>query len=193
MTASRALPLSGRQEELLDALTDLFLARGFRGLTLADLAAELSCSKSTLYALAPSKHTLAARVVEHFFRRAAARVEAGVARRRRAAPRVRAYLDGIAEQLAAASPAFLADVAADPVTRGSYERHTAFAADRVRALLAAGQRSGEFRAVHAVFAGEVVAAAMDAIERGGVSERTGLTHAQAYAQLASLVLAAAGA
>lgn len=182
--------LTGRQGVLLDRLTDLFLARGFRGSTLDELAADLSCSKSTLYALAPSKEQLAATVVEHFFRRAAVRVEQGVARRRTAATRVREYLLGVAGELSAASPAFLADVAAHPVTRASYERHTAIAADRVRALVAAGVASGDFRAVDPVFLGEVVAAAMDAIERGGVTQRTGLTHADAYGQLAALVLAA---
>ena len=182
--------LTGRQGVLLDQLTELFLARGFRGFTLEDIAGELSCSKSTLYALAGSKEQLAARVVEYFFRRAAGHVEAQVARRRSPAARVREYLLAVAGELAAASPAFLADVAANPLTRGSYERHTAIAADRIRELVAAGVESGDFRAVDPVFLGEVVAAGMDAIERGGVTTRTGLTHAQAYAQLAALVLAA---
>ncbi|MHA3702126.1 TetR/AcrR family transcriptional regulator [Jatrophihabitans sp. YIM 134969] len=182
--------LTGRRGALLDQLTDLFLARGIRGFTLEDLATELSCSKSTLYALAPSKEQLAARVVEYFFRRAARRVETQVARRRSPAARVREYLLAVAGELSAASPTFLADVAANALTRGSYERHTAIAADRIRALVAAGVESGDFRAVDPVFLGEVVAAGMDAIERGGVTSRTGLTHAEAYAQLAALVLAA---
>lgn len=181
--------LTGRRGELLDRLTDLFLARGFRGSTLGDVAAELSCSKSTLYALAASKEQLAARAVEHFFRRAAGRVEADVARRRSPAARVREYLLGVAGELAAASPTFLADVASNALTRASYERHTAIAADRIRSLVAAGVESGDFRSVDPVFLGEVVAAAMDAIERGGITSRTGLTHAEAYAQLAALVLA----
>ena len=182
--------LTGRQSALLDQLTDLFLTRGFRGFTLEDLAVELSCSKSTLYALATSKEQLASRVVEYFFRRAAGRVETQVVRRRSPAARVREYLLAVASELAAASPTFLADVAANPLTRGSYERHTAIAADRIRALVAAGVESGDFRAVDPVFLGEVVAAGMDAIERGGVTTRTGLTHAEAYAQLAALVLSA---
>lgn len=190
LRADGTTALTGRQGVLLDQLTDLFLTRGFRGFTLEDLATELSCSKSTLYALAASKEQLAARVVEYFFRRAAGRVEAHVDRRRSAAARVREYLLAVAAELAAASPTFLADVAANPLTRGSYERHTAIAADRIRALVAAGVESGDFRAVDPVFLGEVVAAGMDAIEHGGVTTRTGLTHAEAYAQLAALVLAA---
>src|SRR5262249_37346702 len=47
--------LTGRQRALLAELEELFLAEGFLGFTLDDLAAKTRCSKSTLYALAPSK------------------------------------------------------------------------------------------------------------------------------------------
>jgi hypothetical protein len=42
--------------------------------------------------------------------------------------------------------------------------------------------------VHAAFVGEVVAATMQEIQRGEVSARTGLTDAEAYAELASLIV-----
>lgn len=180
--------LTTRQETLLDQLTELFLTEGFRAFTLEGLARRLRCSKSTLYALSHSKEQLAARTVEHFFVRAAVRVEAAVATQRCAAARVQAYLEGVAAELATASGAFLSDVAANPVTRRSYERHTHVAANRVRELIAEGVAAAEFQDVHARFAGEVTAAAMDAIERGGVTVRTGLSHAEAYGQLAALVL-----
>ena len=47
-----------RQSELLDRLLVLFLEQGFSRFTLDDLAAELRCSKTTLYALAPSRTVL---------------------------------------------------------------------------------------------------------------------------------------
>ena len=64
--------LTTRQAQLLDQLEELFLAEGFAGFTLEDLAVRLHCSKTTLYALAGSKEQLAVRVVRHFFRRATA-------------------------------------------------------------------------------------------------------------------------
>ena len=60
--------LTARQRALLADLEALFLAEGFAAFTLDDLAGRLRCSKSTLYALAPSKEQLAVKVVTHFFR-----------------------------------------------------------------------------------------------------------------------------
>ena len=57
-----------RQRDLLDGLQALFLAEGFRYLSLDVLAARLRCSKTTLYALAPSKEQLAVAVVTHYFK-----------------------------------------------------------------------------------------------------------------------------
>ncbi|MFD6073446.1 TetR/AcrR family transcriptional regulator, partial [Amycolatopsis lurida] len=51
---SRRQP-TARQRALLSELEAVFLAEGFSQFTLDDLAARLHCSKSTLYALAPSK------------------------------------------------------------------------------------------------------------------------------------------
>lgn len=66
---------TARQRALLRELEELFLAEGFVEFTLDDLAARLRCSKSTLYALAASKEQLAVKVVAHFFKGAAERIE----------------------------------------------------------------------------------------------------------------------
>jgi AcrR family transcriptional regulator len=185
--------LSPRQQAVLDAVVDLILRQGFSSLSLDDLAVRARCSKSTLYTLAGSKEQLVARCVEHYFRRAAARIEEQVARRRTSATRLRTYLSAVAEELDAASEAFLGDVAAHEATRRSYQNHTHAAAERVRQIVSDGIAAGEFDPVHARFLGEVTAAAMDAIERGGITERTGLSHSQAYAELAALTLSTVGA
>ncbi len=182
--------LTPRQSGVLDALVDLFLAQGFRDLGLDDMAAHVRCSKSTLYSLAGSKEQLVARCVEHFFRRAAEHVEARVAAEPSPVGRVREYLLAVAAELDAASDVFLDDVADNPATRHSYERHTQIAANRVRDLVGA---ASELDPVRSRFLGELAAATMDAIERGGVTQRTGLSHAEAYAELATVVLAAADA
>src|SRR6476659_10876952 len=110
----RSMPgtLTTRQVDLLDRLTDLVVAEGFAHLTLDDLAARLRCSKTTLYALAPSKDQLAVRVVNNFFRRSTALVESRVEARRAPRRRIEAYRDAIAEALQPASRRFIDDVAA---------------------------------------------------------------------------------
>jgi uncharacterized protein YoaH (UPF0181 family) len=62
------------------------------------------------------------------------------------------------------------------------------AAERVRRLIAEGVSGGAFREVHAAFVGEVAAATMRQIQQGELKARTGLSDAEAYEQLASLIV-----
>lgn len=188
MPAARTRRPTPRQAELLDRLLDLFLAEGFSQFTVEDLAARLHCSKSTLYALAASKDRLAAEVVRYFFRRAAARVEARIARTTSAGERLAGYLAGVSEELRPASRQFLDDVAAFDATREAYARNSRAAADRVRAFIHEGMTAGEFRDVPEAFVAEMVGATIAAIQRGEVGERTGLSDAAAFEALAAFLL-----
>ena len=88
--------LTPRQSGLRDALVDLFLAKGFRQLTLDDIAAELSCSKRTLYALADSKEQLVLLAVREFFRASTEQVETAIARTRAPGRRLTGYREAVA-------------------------------------------------------------------------------------------------
>jgi len=182
--------LTPRQRQLQDALVELVLAEGFRAATVEDVAARLGCSKRTLYALAASKEQLALLAVREFFRRATGAVEEAIATTRSPARRVTRYLEAVAEQLRPASPAFRADVAAFPPAAEVYEQNATAAAARVRALIEEGISAGAFRRVPAAFVGEVVTATMRRITSGEVGAATGLDDAQAYTELARLVVAA---
>lgn len=176
--------------QLRDELLTLFLAEGFSHFTVDEVAARLGCSKRTLYSLAPSKDELAASAVRRFFARATESVEAAVAGVRSPERRVTAYLEAIADALAPASREFLTDVTRTPATRTVYEQNTAVAATRMRELLADGARTGAFRRVRTDFVAEVVTGTMRQIGSGAMQQATGLTDAQAYAQLARLVVSA---
>ncbi len=180
--------LTARQAQLLDQLEELFLAEGFAGFTLDDLAERLHCSKSTLYALAGSKEQLAARVVRHFFRKAAAAVEAQAVDEDDPGLRVTAYLTAVARALAPAGPAFRRDLERFEPARAVYERHTALAADRVRRLVDEGVAAGRFRQVHPALVADTVTTLMFRIGRGETGRATGLSDAAAYRELAALLL-----
>ncbi len=182
--------LTTRQRQLVGELLELFLAEGFADLTLDDIAARLGCSKRTLYALADSKEQLAVRTVRYFFRQATEQVETAIARTRSPAARVTRYLEAVAAALRPAGTQFLRDVDRQAATREVYEQNTAAAAVRVRELIDEGIRTGAFRQVSAVFVGEVVTATMRRITSGELGQATGLDDAQAYAELAKLVVAA---
>ncbi|MEP9392912.1 TetR/AcrR family transcriptional regulator [Gordonia sp. VNQ95] len=176
-----------RRGVLFDALLALVLAEGFAHLSVADLAARLTCSKSTLYTLADSKEQLVTKTVTHFFRTATDSVEDKVAQASSARDAVITYLIAVGEALTPASPRFMADLHAFAPTRELYERNTAAAASRVRALIDAGVTSGEFRDVNAAFAADLAASMMSRIQRREVAATTGLDDAQAYRQLAAIL------
>jgi AcrR family transcriptional regulator len=176
-----------RQMRLFDDLVDLFTAEGFAVLTLDGISARLRCSKSTLYSLADSKEQLVTAVVIHFFRRATDAVEQDVAKVVGARERVTAYLLAVGDALGAASDRFMADLDAFAPARDIYEKNTRIAANRVRELIAEGVAAGEFRDVHAAFAGELAATMMAGIQQRRVRETTGLDDAEAYRELAALL------
>lgn len=179
---------TARQQALFNALEELFLAKGFVDFTLDDLAAELSCSKSTLYALAPSKEQLAVRVVRRFFKGAAHTIEQHVATLTDARERIDAYLAGVSAELHRASSQFMRDIASFKPARDEYERNSRAASERIQQFIAEGVDQGVFREVHAGLVAELVGVLIEGIQTGVVGERTGVTDAEAFSALADLLL-----
>jgi predicted alpha-1,6-mannanase (GH76 family) len=178
---------SARRSELLAGLVEIFLAEGFGGFSLEDLAVRLQCSKSTLYGVAPSKEQLITAVVRAFFRRATERVEARLAAETDPVRRISVYLEAIAGELAPASAAFYADLDSFDPAHEIYSRNTVLAARRVRDLVADAEQPG--RPVDAVFIGAVAAKAMESIQQGELRSLTSLDDAMAYRALADLIVA----
>jgi AcrR family transcriptional regulator len=179
---------TARHRELLDQLVELFLTEGFAAFTLADLTVRLHCSKSTLYALGHSKETVTVNVLKRFFQNATERIEARAAAPAEPAERIVAYLRAVADELRAASPLFMRDIAANPAARAVYEKNTRIAATRVHELIADGVRRGEFRHVNGAFVADVVASVMVRIQSGELERAVGLHDAEAYDELAALVI-----
>ncbi|MTD56935.1 TetR/AcrR family transcriptional regulator [Amycolatopsis pithecellobii] len=180
--------LTARQRVLLTELEKLFLVEGFIDFTLDDLAAKMHCSKSTLYALAPSKEQLAVRVVAHFFRGAAEEMEKRIADLDDARAIIEAYLAGIAQYLNRASPAFMRDINDFPPARAAYEMNSRAAAAHLRSFIARGVEDGVFRDVHATLIAEMAGVLVESIQSGVVGSRAGVSDAEAFTALAELLL-----
>jgi AcrR family transcriptional regulator len=179
---------SPRQADVFERLVSLTLDRGFANYTLEQAAILLRCSKSTIYALAGSREQLIRAVVVAFFRRAAERVEQRVAAESDRVRRIQVYLLAVADELRPASAEFMDDVAGFAPTREIYERNTAIAAQRVRELILDGIESKDFRDVPTAFIAEVVSSVMVRIQQRVVAKNTGLSDAEAYADLANLIV-----
>ena len=179
---------TARQDELFSQLVELFLREGFSEITLAEAATRLRCSKTTIYSLASSREQLVRSAVVHFFKGAAERVEQKLAAATDPADRIAVYLRAVGDELRPASAAFVDDVAAFPPANEIYERNTQIAAGRVRELISEGVDHGSFRPVPAAFVAEAVTAVMVRIQQRQISAATGLTDAQSYDELATLIV-----
>src|SRR3546814_9681844 len=84
------------------------LARGFAGLTVAEIARELQCSRRALYELEPSRDDLIARVVRRFFARTGHDAEIAITSANTRRGQALAYLSS--QELARSSPRFQADL-----------------------------------------------------------------------------------
>jgi AcrR family transcriptional regulator len=179
---------TARQRALLADLEALFLAEGFAAFTLDDIAARLRCSKSTLYALAPSKEQLAVKVVAQFFRGAAERIEERIAEIDDAPKLIGEYLAGVAEHLNRASATFMRDIAEFAPARETYQVNSRFAAQRIRAFIDKGVADGVFRDVHARLIAEMTGLIVEGIQTGVLAQRTEVSDAEAFTALGELLL-----
>ncbi|MEA5358904.1 TetR/AcrR family transcriptional regulator [Amycolatopsis sp., V23-08] len=179
---------TARQRALLADLEALFLAEGFAAFTLDDIAGRLRCSKSTLYALAPSKEQLAVKVVAQFFRGAAERIEERIAGIDDAPKLIGEYLAGVAEHLNRASATFMRDIAEFAPARETYQVNSRFAAQRIRAFIDKGVADGVFRDVHARLVAEMTGLIVEGIQTGVLAQRTEVSDAEAFTALGELLL-----
>ena len=178
-----------RREQLIEQLEDLILTEGFAHVTMDGLAAQLQCSKSTLYAVAAGKDRAVQAVLKHFFRQATTRIEERVAPIADPAERIAVYLASVGDEMRRMSRKCHVDMVADDETFEIWALNALASAQRVREFIGEGVEAGVFRGVHAAFVGETVSLLVDAIQHGELLERTGLSSGEAYTELSELVLA----
>lgn len=182
-----------RREQLMGRIEDLILDQGFTSVTMDEIAAAVRASKSTLYALSPSKESLVATVIGRFFEDMTQMAEKQIAAVDSKRDRVAIYLSALGHAMKRMSRDCYDDVLTLPATEAIYEAHSRGAAERVQEFIEAGTEANEFRAANAKFIGRAVSLLMDGIQHGQLITDTGLTTAEAYTELGSLILNALGA
>jgi AcrR family transcriptional regulator len=154
-----ARSLSPRQQEVLDVVEAVFLRDGIRAVRIGELAAEASCSRSTLYELAASKEDLLLLVLDRMMRRIMRRGARAIEAAADPLDRVRAMLMSGALDFAALGPRFLEAVRQHPPARLLFDRRIGEGRDALQMLIDDAVRTGHFRPVNAA----VVAEAMFAV------------------------------
>jgi len=178
---------SARQEELLDALETIVLSEGFGGLTVGDLARRLSCSRSTLYALAPSKEELFLALEERLLNRVQATAQACAERETDPTKRLIGYIAGAIESVRDVGTPYLAEVSAYAPARQLLAEFQRTTISQLRTLIEAGIAEGAFHALNARLAAEVLDAAVSRIQDPRVLAETGLTASEALEHVSQLL------
>jgi AcrR family transcriptional regulator len=177
-----------RRSDLMKQIEEIVLREGFMDLNMDELASRLHCSKSTLYSVAGTKRDLVVTTVKHFFENATRRIEEATSAETDCRRKVKVYLRGVGREMGRNSPQFYLDMIAYPQAAKVYAVNSAAAAGRVREIIDQGVVTGQFRAVDAAFASELVVLAIDGVQSGRLLGPTGLTAGEAFAEIADILL-----
>ena len=150
--------LSRRQNEVLDVVETVFLREGIRAVRIGELAAEASCSRSTLYELAPSKEALLLLVLDRMMRRIMRRGAHAIAQASDPVARVRGMLTSGALDFAALGPQFLEAVREHPPARLLFDRRISEGREALERLIEDAVAAGEFRPVNSAVVAEAIIA-----------------------------------
>ena len=184
----RSVGYTARQEEILDALEEVFLARGFLDVSVTDLVAAAHCSRRTLYELAPTKEQLFLLVADRMWRRLDAYAREAARPKADAATRIEAFLVHAAEIFRAPSANFLRAIQTYAPARRIFDDHIANYIDFIAELVSDGIRAGEFRSMDPHVAAEVLAAAAIQVAGRDLADPEKLSSAEAVGVATRLAL-----
>ncbi len=178
--------LGPRHHEILEALESMFMGRGFSGFTIGEIAADVGCSRRTLYEIAPSKDQLVMVVLDRFLhkkgRAALAAIDAGDP----VIDQIIAYLNGGIEfQI---QDALSEDLADDAPARRLVDRHYRFVTVVLERLVALGIARGEFRPVTPGVVATTIAASALALGQPETAADIGLDTSHLVNEMLDIVL-----
>jgi AcrR family transcriptional regulator len=179
---------STRQEEVLDVVQAVFLREGIRGVRMGRLADEASCSRSTLYELAPSKEDLLLLVLDRMMRRIMRRGAEAIEKARDPEAKVRGLMTSGALDFAVLGPHFLEAVRQHPPARMLFDRRIAEGLQVLRDLIEDAIAAGQFRPVHADLIAEAIFAVVVHLTDPDSSRAAGGSSATRLAELVDVLL-----
>ncbi len=177
-----------RRTELLDGVMRIIAERGFCDVQMATLAAELRCSASTLYKIAPSKDSLVLLAIARWADVTFAILEDRARKGATASERARVYFRAGAVRTRPLSLAFYADMGRYESTRLAWwtlvvERYI----DRFVELVESAEGAGEIRPVNTRLLAEVLRQIGTVTRNESVLSASGLTHEEAVLEVDSLI------
>ena len=175
--------LSRRQQEVLDALEAVFLEQGFREPTIQELAARASCSRRTLYEIAPSKGEMFLRVLDRMMGRLDRSTRDLRHSQADPAARIEEILGSGVTAFRPAGAAFAADLANYGPARMLFARYVERIRGSIIQIVREGVASGAFRNVNPEVVAEVVIVATRQVTEPAFLSRTGMRPGDALTSL----------
>ncbi len=139
--------LSERQREILDELEALAVQDGFADLTMAQLAARLSCSLRTLYGVAPGKEDLLMIVIDRRLHRIGRAAMAAIEPAMNPLVALRAYLQAVTVAVAPTTETLARQLSALPPALHLVGAHGRYVVSVTHALLEEARAAGLIRPV----------------------------------------------
>ncbi len=149
--------LSARQLELLDELEENLLREGLADLTMAEIAALVSCSLRTLYGIAPSKDELLLTVVDRRLHRIGRAAIEGLDATMSPLDGLRAYLQAANEAVQPESVVLSADLAKVVGAGRLFDAHETYLMAVTQSLLDRAVAEGQIAAVDTAAVAHVLA------------------------------------
>ena len=179
---------SRRQEEILDLLEELFLARGFRAVTVDELAAAAQCSRKTLYELAPSKAQLFVLVLDRMWRRLGEQLRESLAHETTAAGQIAVFVRDGLSIFKFPWGAVFEDIEGYGPARRLHHDHIDVGVGLLCDIVALGMEEGEFSRTNPRTVAEILAAGMVHLTQQSVLRQIGETAEDAAGDLTRIVL-----
>jgi AcrR family transcriptional regulator len=152
----REQELTDRQRQILEQLVEL-VADGFAELTMADLAARLSCSLRTLYALAPSRDELVLVAIDGSLWRIGRVARDAIGEDLAPLDAIRAYLEAATVAVSGWTEGFARDLGAVPAALHLQDEHNEYLFEVTRTLLDLAVERGDIAQVDTAAVARVLA------------------------------------
>lgn len=180
--------LRPRHVELLNEIQRIFFARGYRRLSMDDLARALRCSKRALYELAPNRKALFLLVVERWAEHVRKLGEAAAAESGHAKHRLVGFLQPGVIETRQMTRDFLSDLRAFPAARQALERHQKQRMEVLSEIVDEGIREGVFKPIKPQLVASFCLAGIARINEPDFLRDADLSFSEAFQELYQLLM-----
>ena len=169
-----------KDDEFLDALTNLFLLEGVKRLSVGEIASKLHCSRRRLYDIAKTKEDIFCTIVERFFQSVLDEGDALIRSEHSLTAAIAIYLDLGVRMGRRIGVLFLRDMEESEPARIIFDNYQQARTFRLSELIDQGVRQGVFVKCHGLLVAEVILGAALRLRRPAFLSQADLSIEEAF-------------